>query len=594
MRQRAETGRLPCGVLGRDLAGELGADVALRQFGELTVQVAEAGDRVGLLGEREIAHHRFVVHCAVRPPAGVGELKGVGGGPGRHRAALDRSDEGGETEVERRGTGASPRGPAAQLRRLRRDAGGDRAGRGGEVGRVERGRRNGGVPEGVERTREPFVRGDKGERGAADRAVGAEQIARFRDDPAQARTEAHQSIGRVGRVHDRAAECLGHAEQLPDMRDIGRHPRPAGNCAGRRLIGCETCEQVLQVTQPRQLGIEVGRAGRIEAAAHRLATKDRQRPEALFRRRPIGIERVERQRPHHFVPERHDEHRCRRLVLRDERQGGARVFDGARRLGREGEAEVEPPRGAERLRKPRGRAESRPVAAEIEVELPAQRRAPGLDGRRRLAERGGGGEQLGDPGVRPLGPSDRRQRRLGRIGGAQQVEPPRRLTQRLERGFVVVRALRPIQPQGAASGAVAHHPADRGVERQAVRMPPVKRRDEPVEPVAAGFKLGGAALPLRLRRGLGSGPGGVQLAQHVLLRRLVAVQFQTEWSKPMRDEAPVHHLQRGALLRHEQDLAAESEVVGDHVGDGLRLARTRRSVEHEVAAACRPDHCGKL
>ncbi|MDE0073460.1 MAG: hypothetical protein OXR82_10225 [Gammaproteobacteria bacterium] len=51
-----------------------------------------------------------------------------------------------------------------------------------------------------------------------------------------------------------------------------------------------------------------------------------------------------------------------------------------------------------------------------------------------------------------------------------------------------------------------------------------------------------------------------------------------------RVQAPLHDLQRGHLLRHEEDCAAVGQRLPDQVGDGLRLPGARRSLDHQVAA----------
>ena len=76
----------------------------------------------------------------------------------------------------------------------------------------------------------------------------------------------------------------------------------------------------------------------------------------------------------------------------------------------------------------------------------------------------------------------------------------------------------------------------------------------------------------------------LQLVQHDPLVGLVTVQLQAGVAEVDRVQTPLHDLQRGHLLRHEQDRTAAGQRLADQVGDGLGLSGARRSLDHKVAA----------
>ena len=79
----------------------------------------------------------------------------------------------------------------------------------------------------------------------------------------------------------------------------------------------------------------------------------------------------------------------------------------------------------------------------------------------------------------------------------------------------------------------------------------------------------------------------LQLIQHDALVGLVTVQLQARVAEMDRVQAPLHDLQGGHLLRHEQDRSTARQRLADQVGDGLRLPGARRSLDHQVAAVDR-------
>ena len=78
---------------------------------------------------------------------------------------------------------------------------------------------------------------------------------------------------------------------------------------------------------------------------------------------------------------------------------------------------------------------------------------------------------------------------------------------------------------------------------------------------------------------------GLELFKHLAFVGMVAVQLQAGRSQAHGLEAAVHHLQRRHLLGDEQHLLAIGNRGGDHIGDGLGLARTGRALNDEVLAA---------
>ncbi|MCY4645369.1 MAG: hypothetical protein OXE73_00565 [Gammaproteobacteria bacterium] len=86
----------------------------------------------------------------------------------------------------------------------------------------------------------------------------------------------------------------------------------------------------------------------------------------------------------------------------------------------------------------------------------------------------------------------------------------------------------------------------------------------------------------------------LQLVQHDPLVGLVAVQLQTGVAQVDRVQAPLHDLQGGHLLRHEEDRAAAGQRLADQVGDGLRLPGARRPLDHQVAALDRVQNRERL
>ena len=177
-------------------------------------EVAEPRDRARLLGEGEVAR----CWCGVDR---------VGGAAGGHGARFHRLEQRRETKVERRLPGVAQRCPAVELRRLVREVGRDPARGGGEIVGIDRRRRGGDALKGIERGIEPLGAVHKRLRCTSDRALRAEQVARFGHDPLEAARERDQTIGRVGGIDDRAAQPVADVEQHPGLSGVGVDAGPA-------------------------------------------------------------------------------------------------------------------------------------------------------------------------------------------------------------------------------------------------------------------------------------------------------------------------------------------------------------------------------
>ena len=124
------------------------------------------------------------------------------------------------------------------------------------------------------------------------------------------------------------------------------------------------------------------------------------------------------------------------------------------------------------------------------------------------------------------------------------------------------------------------------------------RRIDSVQPLRAGVDLV-ARLAHQVVLGVAHGVGlafvqrALELGQHRLAIRLVGVQLQAQRTEAARLQPVVHDVQRRSLLGHEQHRLFVARGDGDDVGDGLRLAGSRRSLHHQVApAAGGGDHLG--
>ncbi|MNS64444.1 hypothetical protein D3C72_975710 [compost metagenome] len=141
---------------------------------------------------------------------------------------------------------------------------------------------------------------------------------------------------------------------------------------------------------------------------------------------------------------------------------------------------------------------------------------------------------------------------------------------------------RPADPQQLAEGLVRREAAlaDRRVDGLAIA---VQALAQLVHQGELRRQIAAHARPAELH-------GALQLAQERLLVGLVAVQLQAGVAQADGVQAPLHHLQSGHLLRDEKHLLARPDGLGDHVGDGLALARAGRPLNDQVAAALHIEH----
>ncbi len=79
MGQRAEADGLLLAVLGRDAACDPRPDIEAGQIAEQRIELAEAGDRIGLLGDVEIADDRLGIDRRFRPPPRISEIERLDG-----------------------------------------------------------------------------------------------------------------------------------------------------------------------------------------------------------------------------------------------------------------------------------------------------------------------------------------------------------------------------------------------------------------------------------------------------------------------------------------------------------------------------------
>ena len=68
------------------------------------------------------------------------------------------------------------------------------------------------------------------------------------------------------------------------------------------------------------------------------------------------------------------------------------------------------------------------------------------------------------------------------------------------------------------------------------------------------------------------------------LVRRVAVQFEAEFFEPGRAQAIMDDIERRHFFGDEKNRFAGMHGGGDHIGDGLRFAGSRRPMHNEIAA----------
>ena len=90
------------------------------------------------------------------------------------------------------------------------------------------------------------------------------------------------------------------------------------------------------------------------------------------------------------------------------------------------------------------------------------------------------------------------------------------------------------------------------------------------------------------------GEGLGELREHFGLAGLTGVELETEGLEADLRQARVHDIERGLLLGDEEDAPSVREVVGDEVGNRLRLAGAGWSVQDERLAAARVENSREL
>ena len=76
-----------------------------------------------------------------------------------------------------------------------------------------------------------------------------------------------------------------------------------------------------------------------------------------------------------------------------------------------------------------------------------------------------------------------------------------------------------------------------------------------------------------------------ELRENVLLVRFVAMENKAEISQANAFEASVYDVQRCHFFTNKENFLAVGKRLGDDVGDGLALSRSRRALEHETDAS---------
>ena len=86
----------------------------------------------------------------------------------------------------------------------------------------------------------------------------------------------------------------------------------------------------------------------------------------------------------------------------------------------------------------------------------------------------------------------------------------------------------------------------------------------------------------------------LHLLKEMRFRHLVTMQFQAEGIETYLCQTALHHLECCHLLCHEEHALVVIERIGYHIGDGLALSRSRRTVENEALAVAALNDCLKL
>ena len=105
-----------------------------------------------------------------------------------------------------------------------------------------------------------------------------------------------------------------------------------------------------------------------------------------------------------------------------------------------------------------------------------------------------------------------------------------------------------------------------------------------VESVSALQQLAAMALYV-FDIGLSKCQGALEVLEHGLLIRLVAMQFKTHVSQADIGKSTVNNIQRRHFLRHKQNRFTAGHSRSNQVGDRLRFARAGRSLDNKISAS---------
>ncbi|SPT39883.1 Uncharacterised protein [Achromobacter denitrificans] len=122
------------------------------------------------------------------------------------------------------------------------------------------------------------------------------------------------------------------------------------------------------------------------------------------------------------------------------------------------------------------------------------------------------------------------------------------------------------------------------IHRQAVGMRVMQRIDQAVQVLAQHGQALGLTRPVIACALAAVVQRLSKLLQHLGFTRLGRMQFQAERAQADIGQTAMHHLQRGHFFRDEQHRLAARQQMRDQVRDGLALARTRRPLQHQIAA----------
>ena len=139
-----------------------------------------------------------------------------------------------------------------------------------------------------------------------------------------------------------------------------------------------------------------------------------------------------------------------------------------------------------------------------------------------------------------------------------------------------------IDCHGSLRSFNAHIAADAVIERHAILLFAVQGLHVADEFLTTDEELFGFFLEVsRFVHFLCYVESRCQLLKQVALGSLVRMQFQTEWRKANAIKSVLHYVKCSHLLSDEKHTLPLMQSVGHHIGDGLRLACTWRTIQEE-------------